>query len=131
MATDPFHWMRPAWHADAACREHPEIDWFPTTVIDRAATVAICAACLVRDECLTAAIAGGEVGIWAGTTAMERHASTVALRATPGQRADLARTMAADGHTVDDIAARLDLSRGAAYKLLARNGIKLATARAA
>lgn len=68
---------RPAWHADAACREHPEIDWFPTRGAEafrmlRAARQ-VCAGCLVRDECLDFALADPTiVGVWAGTTALER-----------------------------------------------------------
>jgi len=38
----------PAWHDDAACREHPRSWWFdknPTRAIE------VCARCLVLDEC--------------------------------------------------------------------------------
>ncbi|MDQ1367726.1 MAG: Transcription factor WhiB, partial [Acidimicrobiaceae bacterium] len=39
---------RPAWHADAACKEAPrEVSWFP----NHGETEAICAGCLVIGEC--------------------------------------------------------------------------------
>ncbi|MFT3854792.1 MAG: WhiB family transcriptional regulator [Ilumatobacteraceae bacterium] len=72
----------PAWHADAACREHPELTWFPARggAADVAAAVAICDTCLVRDECLADADQRHErLGIWGGTTARQR-------RRRPGQR---------------------------------------------
>ncbi len=34
---------RPAWHADAACREHPEVDWFPERGDDQGPAKAVCA----------------------------------------------------------------------------------------
>lgn len=64
----------PTWHRDAACREHPELDWFAGRVGAQAAAKAVCAACLVRAECLDHALDAGEVGVWGGTTAEERRA---------------------------------------------------------
>ena len=69
---------RPAWHADALCREHPEIDFFPVRGESVEAAKAVCARCLVRDECLATALAmcdsglDGAVGIWGGTSQQER-----------------------------------------------------------
>lgn len=64
---------RPAWHADAACLEHPEVDFFPSGRGDDAK--AVCAGCLVRDECLAAALVRGEHdGIWGGTSERQRRA---------------------------------------------------------
>jgi Transcription factor WhiB len=40
---------RPAWHHTAACREHPELSWFPGAYEDASAAVAVCAACPVAD----------------------------------------------------------------------------------
>jgi hypothetical protein len=49
----------PAWHADAETAEAPR---------------AICAGCLVRAECLAAALQDPLTeGVWAGTTARERR----------------------------------------------------------
>jgi hypothetical protein len=60
----------PAWHRDAACREHPRWNWFPEKGIPRQ-LVAVCERCLVRDECAEAG-AGEEFGIWGGLSAPER-----------------------------------------------------------
>lgn len=73
---DVLH-RRPAWHADAACKEHPEVTWFPARGERSAPAKAICATCLVRAECLTFAadheLAAGEAhGIWGGLPAHER-----------------------------------------------------------
>ena len=66
---DPLPWMR-----DAACIEHPEVDFFPTTGEDLDPAVAICRRCLVLDECRTFAIGPPTmpVGVWGGTSATER-----------------------------------------------------------
>lgn len=64
---------RPAWHADAACREHPQGLWFADR--DPAPAVAICMACLVREPCLALALADSSLqGVWGGTTEGERRA---------------------------------------------------------
>jgi len=66
---------RPAWMRDAACREHPEVSWFPMAGINPAA-IAICRTCLVRVECLTHALNHGtdsEFGIWGGLSALARR----------------------------------------------------------
>lgn len=68
--------QRPAWHADALCREYPQLDWFA----DRsprmeAQCVDVCRRCLVVDECRHYALADPTlVGIWGATTATERQA---------------------------------------------------------
>jgi WhiB family redox-sensing transcriptional regulator len=68
---------RPAWMADALCREYPDLHWFPERGQDTRTAKAVCARCLVRADCadyvatfdaLTAAH-----GIWAGTSARERR----------------------------------------------------------
>ena len=68
-----FKWIRPAFHADAACREHPEVNFFPGQGGDASAAVAVCSRCLVRTECLSAAIDGGEAGVWGGLTPAGRR----------------------------------------------------------
>ncbi len=71
------------WHDRAACRDHPEIDWFPSmdqpggqTRAHRAnvnAAKAICATCPVRTDCLTEGLAlYYSAGIWGGHTEAER-----------------------------------------------------------
>jgi hypothetical protein len=37
----------PAWHADAACAEHPELPWFPKVGQPTGPAKAVCARCLV------------------------------------------------------------------------------------
>lgn len=70
---------RPAWHADAACRDHPELDWFPTAGADSTTQRAICASCPVRAECLDESLrltgyGTPVVGIWAGLGTRARKA---------------------------------------------------------
>ena len=64
---------RPAWHADGACLEHPELDWFAGRAVDQAEPAAVCRRCLVRDECLTFAVDNREQGVWGATTDAERR----------------------------------------------------------
>lgn len=61
---------RPAWMADALCREHPELSWYPDRGKDVRPVKAVCERCLVRPECL--AYADG-FGIWAGTSVRQRR----------------------------------------------------------
>lgn len=63
---------RPAWHADAACKEHPELSWYPERGDDVRPLKAVCAGCLVRDECAEAG-AHEMHGIWAGESARNRR----------------------------------------------------------
>lgn len=64
---------RPAWYADAACREHPELTWHPELGQTSAPAKAVCATCLVRDECLAYGLADPHLeGIWGGTAPRER-----------------------------------------------------------
>lgn len=71
---------RPAWMADGACIEHPEIEFIPPssrTEANADAARAVCRGCLCRAECAAYAYAladDGLVGIWAGTTTAERRA---------------------------------------------------------
>jgi WhiB family transcriptional regulator, redox-sensing transcriptional regulator len=65
---------RPPWQADAACREHPEIDWFPSASQSIAPAKRVCAGCLVRSQCEQWAVPqGAELwGIWGGLSQRER-----------------------------------------------------------
>ena len=66
---------RPPWHADAACKEHPDVDWFAE--FQRAAAESICRRCLVRVECAGAGIKGYEHGLWGGLDRRERRRVTL------------------------------------------------------
>jgi WhiB family redox-sensing transcriptional regulator len=71
---------RPAWQADGACHEHPDVNFFPAPGEDSRPAKAVCAGCLVRTEC--AAYATRErilCGIWGGTTGRDRRAARPAL----------------------------------------------------
>ena len=58
----------PPWHRRAACRDHPELDWFPTRGMATRPQKLVCAGCPVRPQCREAAFRGrGEhFGMWAG-----------------------------------------------------------------
>lgn len=84
---------RPAWHADAACRDHPRLPpaaWFPergVTAEQLEVVVAVCRDCLVREECLDYALADRSlVGVWGATTGRERR--QILSRRTRGRGAD-------------------------------------------
>jgi WhiB family redox-sensing transcriptional regulator len=65
----------PAWHADAACREHPEVRWVGSdnSGPNVRTAKAICSTCLVQAECLAVAMADPTLlGVWGGTTTRER-----------------------------------------------------------
>lgn len=65
---------RPAFFADAACREHPELTWFPTRGDDLRPIKGVCAGCLVRDECRAYAAAEGlRYGVFGGLSERERR----------------------------------------------------------
>lgn len=66
---------RPAWMSDALCRERPDVSFFPKRGEDASAAKAVCAACLVRAECLDFAMRRddlGSHGVWGGTSPRER-----------------------------------------------------------
>jgi WhiB family redox-sensing transcriptional regulator len=73
MLADAFPVSYP-WMRKAACRDHPELDFFPPRGASLAPLVAVCRACPVRHECLEYAMTNGErYGIWGGTTEQERR----------------------------------------------------------
>jgi WhiB family redox-sensing transcriptional regulator len=67
--------ITPAWHADALCREHPEVDFFPTKGGQSERAKGICARCLVSAQCLEWALdePAWLPGVWGGTTAADRR----------------------------------------------------------
>lgn len=94
MSDDPFTaWLtrvRPSWHRDAACAEHPTVTFFPTRGEDIRPALAVCAGCLVRSECLAHALEHDEHhGIWGGTS--ERQRRRLRRAATGVARAPLPR----------------------------------------
>lgn len=64
---------RPAWHADALCKEHPHLNWFPKEGQNTDPQVReICNRCPVRDECLEHALSLPERhGVWGGLSARQ------------------------------------------------------------
>lgn len=83
----------PAWHADAACREHPEIEWFPSRGESLDAARAVCATCIVRDECRADSI-DENYGVWAGLSERERQRDRAGLVAA--RKAERAAARAAE-----------------------------------
>jgi hypothetical protein len=70
---------RSAWHADALCVEHPELDWFVGRGVSVGRQRAICARCAVRTECLADALdRQDQFGLWGGLTLAERRRLTAA-----------------------------------------------------
>ncbi len=65
---------RPAWMADALCREHPQVVFVLASGQSAAAAKAICSRCAVVDECLNYAVEYDERGVWGATPDRERRA---------------------------------------------------------
>ncbi|MDP9389246.1 MAG: WhiB family transcriptional regulator [Actinomycetota bacterium] len=61
---------RPAWHADALCREY-NVDFFDESPEGMARAKAVCAGCAVVTECRAAADEEWS-GVWGGLTPRER-----------------------------------------------------------
>lgn len=81
---------RPAFHADAACREpHPGVSFFPARGETVAPAKAICCRCLARPDCLAWALAqGGDLhGIFGGTSQKERGVLRAGRREKPAATA--------------------------------------------
>jgi WhiB family redox-sensing transcriptional regulator len=67
--------VRPRWMRDAACREHPEVNFHPERGERTEPAKAICRKCLVREVCLEHALEHREhQGIWGGLSPKERRA---------------------------------------------------------
>ena len=67
------HIVRPAWHSDALCKEHPEVDFFPGKGCDTTPARTICRQCMVTAECCAHALAEPErFGVWGGTSYRQR-----------------------------------------------------------
>ncbi len=75
---------RPAFHADAACREAPpEVSWFIQRGGDPGPAKAVCARCLVAGECRAWALEQGPEldGVWAGMSRADRAVARRGLAA--------------------------------------------------
>lgn len=83
---DPFELGN--WSTQGACRKHPTALWFAVRAPEIAQAKRICEGCPVRAECLEHALARPTLlGIWAGTTPVERSAMRVRDNvATPAAR---------------------------------------------
>ena len=44
---------RPQWHREAACRQHPDVDFHSKSKAMRARAFTVCGTCSVRDQCLS------------------------------------------------------------------------------
>jgi hypothetical protein len=121
---------RPAWHADALCKEYPDVDFLPGRGTDTLQARSICARCLVREECRDAGIAGDEVGIWGGTTGRNRRTGNLdpVIGTAPARpaadRLRIALDMRADGRARAEIATALDCTPAAVTNLLWRHDTK-------
>lgn len=75
---------REPWRKRARCREHPEVEFFPTRGTDVRPAKAVCRECPVWLECFAYALDHPSlVGIWAGTGERGRKHARRALRFTP------------------------------------------------
>jgi WhiB family redox-sensing transcriptional regulator len=84
---------RPAWMADAACRGSA-VNFHPERGQDTRAAKAVCAGCLVRDECRSYALGvGDKFGVWGGTTAKDRR--SLLRRADPSAATSSGRSNSA------------------------------------
>lgn len=67
----------PQWMRDALCAEpaYRALPWFPEKGQSTRPAKAVCADCIVRDECLDYALTLSPIpGIWGGTSDRERRA---------------------------------------------------------
>ena len=68
---------RPAWHADANCLEHPDLDFVDADrdAKAKAEALQVCGRCLVMSTCRAYALDDPSlVGIWGGTDSAARRA---------------------------------------------------------
>jgi len=77
---------RPAFHADALCKEHPEVNFYPERGESADPAKAVCARCTVQAECLAWVLEhepAPPLGIWAGLSARQRRPLHLARAAAP------------------------------------------------
>jgi WhiB family redox-sensing transcriptional regulator len=86
---------KPAWMAEAACRDRPEVNFFPVRDEPSAAAREVCAGCPVREECLIYALDDDSLqGVWGGTSALQRRA----MRCKGSQEGSQRRRLPANSH---------------------------------
>ena len=74
-----------SWLDRAACKDHTDLNWFPTTLAGFAECRAVCAVCPVSGECLEDALRDEHgAGVRAGYTPSAR------IRLRPGSRRKVA-----------------------------------------
>lgn len=120
---------RPAWHADALCKEYPDVNFFPERGEDTLRARSICARCLVRDECRQAGVDGDEIGIWGGTSGKNRRDGKLdppisvgpAPKYSQAERLRIALDLRANGMRNAAIASALKCSPSAVANLLWRH----------
>jgi len=71
---------QPPSMGDALCKEYTTLSWIPERGEPVDEQLKVCRRCKVRLECLQAAVAGSEVGIWGGTSGVMRRRLRVPLR---------------------------------------------------
>ncbi|WP_433191090.1 WhiB family transcriptional regulator [Actinoallomurus sp. CA-150999] len=81
--------IRADWRDHAACRGMDTELFFPIgssgpALAQIGQAKRVCAGCPVRIPCLGSALAGGDVGVWGGTTEDERRALRHTRRAVAG-----------------------------------------------
>lgn len=87
---------RPAWMADALCREpkYRDVNWFPERGADVRLARSVCAACAARTDCLAYGLdnvwSGSPHGIWGGLSANQIR-QALSDGATGADAADLIR----------------------------------------
>ena len=64
---------RPTWMARGACRDRPDVNFFPARGEDARPAMALCAECPVAEQCLAYAVREGLLGVWGGTSERERR----------------------------------------------------------
>jgi hypothetical protein len=114
-----------AWQRDGLCAEYPQSWWFPERGEDASRAVAVCARCLVRDECLAYALEqGAELhGVWGGTSALKRRQMRSAGHHDPrDERLVLVDELRAQGRTQVEIAAELGIDRSTVHRYVKRLG---------
>jgi WhiB family redox-sensing transcriptional regulator len=73
---------RPAWQADALCREYPHLSWHPARGEPIDEVLAVCSRCVVRAECLDYALVRAEPhGVWGGLSVKARRKALRSRRA--------------------------------------------------
>src|SRR5205823_4410487 len=123
---------RPAWQANAACRDHPEVSWFPSRGEDVRPAQTICAGCAVRAECLEFALMHepddrSRVGIWGGTSARQRRPLIPRNQTAECAELDdaewLRRRYVVQGRTMREIARELRCGNDRLRNALRRHGL--------